>query len=523
LLYLFEDYTLDTDRRELRRGRALVALTPQVFDLLEYLIRNRERVLSKDDLIASVWRGRIVSESALNTRISAARSAIDDTGEEQRLIRTLPRKGVRFVGVVREEQKPGAMITAGAVLETPTSVLSLPDRPSIAVLPFTNLSGDPKQDYFADGIVEEIITALSRLRWLFVIARNSSFTYKDRPVDVRQVGRELGVRYVMEGSVRKSANRVRISGQLIDASTGAHIWADRFDGAMEDIFDLQDQVTASVVGAIAPKMEQAEIERARRKPTANLDAYDYYLRGLAKVYQATKPANDDALGLFYKAIELDPNFASAYGVAAWCYTWRKRHGWMADRTKEVAETARLALQAVESGKDDAIALAMGGFALAFTAGEIEDGAALIDRALILNPNLAAGWLLSGWVNLYLGEHEITIERATHAIRLSPLDPFTFLAYTIIGGAHLFAGRYDEASWWAGKALREHANWAGAVRVTAVSHALAGRLDQAHKAMARLRQIDPTLRVSDLRHMFPLRRSEDLARFEEGLRKAGLPE
>jgi len=244
---------------------------------------------------------------------------------------------------------------------------------------------------------------------------------------VKQVGRELGVRYVLEGSVRKSANRMRITGQLIDASTGGHIWADRFDGAIEDIFDLQDQLTANVVGAIAPKMEQAEIERARRKPNANLDAYDYYLRGLAQVYQATMHANDDALRLFYKAVELDPNFASAYGMAAWCYAWRKMNGWMVDRAEERAAAARLALQAVQLGKEDAIALSMGGFALALVMGEVEDGAAFIDQALILNPNLATGWLLSGWVNTWLGEHEVTIDRAKRAIRLSPLDPFISFA------------------------------------------------------------------------------------------------
>jgi len=261
---------------------------------------------------------------------------------------------------------------------------------------------------------------------------------------------------------------------------------------------------------------------ARCKPTANLDAYDYYLQGLAKIYQATKDANGDALRLFYKAVELDANFASAYGMAAWCYAWRKMNGWMADRAKEIAETARLARQAVELGKDDAVALTMGGFALAFVVGEVEEGAAFIDRALILNPNLAAGWLLSGRVNIYLGNPEVTIERATRAIRLSPLDPFTFLAYSLIAGAHMHAGRYDEASSWAEKGLWQQPN-ASSARTAAASHALAGRLDQAHKAMARLREIDPTLRVSDLRHMFPFRRPEDLARFEEGLRKAGLPE
>jgi TolB-like protein len=359
LLYRFADFALDTARRELRRGTHLVPIAPQVFDLLEYLIKNRHRVVSKDDLIAAIWGGRVVSETALSTRINVLRCAIEDTGKEQHLIRTLPRKGMRFVGIVHEAQEPETPVAAGTVAQ-PKPALTLPDRPSIAVLPFTNMSNDPEQEYFADGMVDDITTALSRLRWLFVIARNSSFTYKGRPADVKQVGRELGVRYVLEGSVRKSSNRVRITGQLIDASTGAHIWAERFDGAIDDIFVLQDQVTASVVGAIAPRMEQAEIERANRKPTENLDAHDYHLQGMARVYQATKQANSDALRLFSKAIELDPNLASAYGAAAWCYAWRKMSGWMANPGKEIAETARLGLRAVELGKDDAIALSMGG-------------------------------------------------------------------------------------------------------------------------------------------------------------------
>jgi TolB-like protein len=522
LLYLFEDFVLDTDKCELRRGAVVVRIAPLAFDFLEFLIRNRERVLTRDDLIASIWNGRIVSESAMSTCTNAARSAIDDTGGDQRLIRTLPRKGLRFVGAVREMRKSEALVAADATTEQSRRALSLPDKPSIAVLPFTNLTGNPGEDYFADGMVEEIITALSRLRWLFVVARNSSFTYKGRPVDVRQVGRDLGVRYVLEGSVRKAANQVRITGQLLDASTGAHIWADRFDGAIEHIFELQDQVTASVVGAISPKIEQVEIERARRKPTENLDAYDYYLQGTAKVHQATKHANGDALRLFHKAIELDPNFASAYGMAAWCYSWRMMNGWMADRATEIAETARLALQAVHLGKEDAVALTMGGFALVRVVRELEDGAAFIDRALVLNPNLAAGWLLSGWVNLYLGEPDVTIERAMRAMRLSPLDPFTYLASTAISSGHFFAGRYDEACFWAEKGLREQANWACAARMVAASHALAGRLDQAHKAVVCLRQIDPTPRVSDIGQQ-PYRRPEDVARYKEGLRKAGLPE
>ena len=435
--------------------------------------------------------------------------AAEDLGEQRLKNIAQP---VRVYRVSREE---------GARKSTPA--LTLPDKTSIAVLPFQNMSGDPEQEYFADGMVEEIITVLSRFRHLFVIARNSSFTYKGRAVDVKQVGRELGVRYVLEGSVRKAANKVRITGQLIDSSSGTHLWADRFDGSLEDIFDLQDQVAASVVGAIAPKLEQAEIERAKHKPTESLDAYDYYLRGIASVHQATRDANSEALRLFYKAIELDPNFASAHGMAAWCYAWRKLNGWMADREVETAETARLARRGAELGKDDAVALSMGGLALAFVVGEVEDGAALVERALALNPNLAMAWLLSGWVKMYLGEREVVIERAAHAIRLSPRDPFTFLAYTVIGSGHLFAGRYDEASSWAENALREQPNWAVAARIVAASKALAGRLDEAQKAMARLRQLDPALRVSHLKALIPFRRAEDLARYEEGLRKAGLPE
>ena len=265
--YIFENYAFDTDRRELHHGADVVAVTPQVFDLLDYLIRNRERVVSKDDLIDAIWNGRIVSDAALTTRLNAARTAIGDSGEEQRLIKTLPRKGFRFVGTVREAQEPAEAAAADNPVQPPRPALTLPDKPSIAILPFTNLSSDPEQDYFADGMVEDIITALSRFKALFVIARNSSFNYKGRTVDVKVVGRELGVRYVLEGSVRKAANRVRITGQLVDTATGAHLWADRFDGGLGDIFDLQDQVTESVVGAIAPAVERAEIERAKRKPT----------------------------------------------------------------------------------------------------------------------------------------------------------------------------------------------------------------------------------------------------------------
>jgi TolB-like protein len=524
----FEDYSLDFDRRELMRGSEPISVGPQVFDLLVYLVNNREHVVSKDELFEAVWSGRIVSESTLTSHINAVRKAIGDSGEQQRLIRTVSRKGFRFVAKVSEPLSDGGSSSPqsfGIAGETPKSVqtLALPEKPSIAVLPFRNWSGDPEQEYFAEGMVEDIITALSRIRWLFVIARNSSFIYKDRTVDVKQVGRELGVRYVLEGSVRKAANRVRIAGQLIEASTGTHLWTDRFDGTLEDIFDLQDQMTSSVVGAIAPTLEQAEIERAQSKRTESLDAYDYFLRGMANVHQATTAANDDALRLFYKAIEIDPKFASAHGMAAWCYIWRKLNGWTIDRTQENIEGARLAKRAVEFGKDDAVALSRGGHALVWFARDFDGGAAFIDRALALNPNLAAAWYLGGWVRAYRGELDLAIEQHARAMRLSPLDPALYNMQNGTAFAHLLAGRYTEASFWAQKALHEQANFPAANRILAASKALAGQLGEAQQALARVQQLDPLLRISNLSEVLPLRRPEDLARFTEGLRKAGLQE
>jgi TolB-like protein/class 3 adenylate cyclase len=410
-------------------------------------------------------------------------------------------------------------------LRVDDAALTLPDKPSIAVLPFTNLSSDPEQEYFADGMVDDIITALSHFKALFVIARNSSFTYKGRAVDVKQVGRELGVRYVLEGSVRKAANRVRITGQLVDTATGAHLWADRFDGGLGDVFDLQDRVTESVVGAIAPAVEKAEIERAKRKPTESLDAYAIYLRGLARFYQfAGRQVNDEALRLFNSAIEIDPDFASAYARAAACYAYARGNGWISVTPNEIAEVTRLAQRAVGLGKDDAMALAASGWALAFVVRDLEAGAGLIDRALVLNSNLAEAWFYGGWVKNYLGEPEPAIERFARAIRLSPLDPRVTAARAGTAHAHFFLGRYDEAASWAAMALQDNPDYQPGLRIAAASNAMAGRPEQAHQAVARLRQVNPALRVSTLKDVVgPYRRAEDLSRFEEGLRQAGLPE
>ena len=403
------------------------------------------------------------------------------------------------------------------------SPLPLPDRPSIAVLPFQNMSGDPEQDYFADGIVEDIITALSRFKSLFVIARNSSFTFKGKAVDIKKVGQELGVRYVLEGSIRKAGGRVRITGQLIDAASGTHLWADKFDGSLEDVFDLQDRITMSVVAAIAPKLDQAEIERSKRKPTEKLDAYDYYLRGLAVVEGATKDENEEALRLFYKAIEIDANFALAHAMVARCFTLRKANGWMADVAKESAETAKLARRAAELGRDDAAVLSRAGYALARVVFEPEEGADLIERALALNPHLSSAWQFGGLLKAFRGEAETAIEHLAHAMRLSPLDPSLYSMQTATALAHFVAGRYDESVLWAEKASREDPNFLPAIRIIATSAGNSGQLERAQKAAKRMLEIDPAFRVSRLTDHVPLRRPDDLARYAEGLRRAGLPE
>ncbi len=519
MLLRFGDCALDRDRRELRRASAAVPIGPQVFDLLLYLVENRDRVVSKDDLLGAVWQGRIVSESTITSHINAARTAIGDSGQEQKFIRTIARKGFRFVADITETPTSPA-----SDLEPfpPARRLPLPDKPSIAVLPFANMSGDAEQDYFADGMVEDIITALSHIRWLFVIARNSSFTYKGQAHDVTQVGRDLGVRYVLEGSVRKAANRVRITGQLVDAETGGHLWAERYEGALDDVFELQDRITASVVSAIAQELERAEIERAKRKPTENYDAYDYFLRGMAGFHAGARENIDQAVSCFRNATKLDPDYASAYGMAAWCLFWRRLNGWTTDPAQDTAEGARLARLAVDLGKTDAVALTRGGHALAHFTRDLDIGIDFLDKALVLNPNLAAAWFLGAYLRIWRGEPEEAITRFEHAMRLSPLDTEMFRMQSGVAMAHLLAGRFDDACTWAEKAFRDTRFVLPATTIAA-SCALAGRMDEAQRAMADVRRLDPTLRLATLDAWLPFHRLEDFKLFADGLRKAGLPE
>ncbi|MDX8495976.1 BTAD domain-containing putative transcriptional regulator [Mesorhizobium sp. VK22B] len=407
--------------------------------------------------------------------------------------------------------------------ELPRPAVSVPEKPSIAVLPFQNMSGDAEQDYFTDGVVEEITTALSHVNWLFVIARNSAFAYKGQAVDVTRVGRELGVRYVLEGSVRKAGSRLRVAGQLVEAAAGTSLWADRFEGDVSEIFELQDLVASSVIGAISPRLEQAEMARAKRKPTESLDAYDHYLRGMTSLYRWTREGLDEALPQFYKAIELDPDFAAAQGAAAWCYFWRMANGWMTDRHQETAEVARLVGNVAIHGKDDAVALAFSSVALGYVIGDYEAGSALADRALVLNPNCATAWSASGYLKACYGDPDIAIEHLSRARRLSPLDPLTFFMQTFTAFAHFVAGRYDAAWPLAEAASRAQPYYLTGLRVAAASNAMAGRQNAASKHIARSRQLDPELTLSNLKHRVGPIRPAYFTKYFEALRLAGLPE
>ena len=517
--FLFGDYALDTDRRELRRQVDLVPVEPQVFDLLAYLIANRDRVVSKDDLIASVWGGRIVSESALTSRLNAARSTIGDSGEAQRFIRTLPRKGIRFVGTVREEQRRADTSTAAPAEPS----FALPERPSIAVLPFANVGGEPEHEYFADGMADEIITALSRCNWLFVIARNSSFSYKGKAVDVRQIGRELGVRYVLEGSVRRGGNRLRFTGQLIDATSGASIWADRFDGEMNDVFDLQDRFTESVVAAIEPKLQLAEIARVRTKPAGNLDAYELVLRAQQLVYEFTEQSLTAALGCLEQALAIDSSYAQAMALAAYCYAERRLQGWTQDMPSEIAAGVRLALRAVELGIGNGNVLWMAGFAVWHCTLDAARAKDLAYRSLALNPNSASALATAAWIEATTGQVAKGLELFDRAERLSPRDPRGWVIAIGFATAYLAEGKFDRAITYAEKALVQNPRSAVALRILAASLAHVGQMDRAAALMQDVLKIDPQLTVSKMRARLPFMHDRLWTVYADGLRRAGLPE
>jgi len=525
LIYQFADCSLDVERQELRRGAELVDVEPQVLDLLQYLIRNRERLVSKDDLIEHVWHGRIVSESTLTSRITAARQAIGDSGDQQRLIRTIARKGIRFVGEVGSDQSSsaGGSTTSAISFSLDAMEPRLPDKPSIAVLPFINLSGDPEQGYFADGMAEEILTALSHCNSLFVIARNSSFTYKGKAIDVRQVGRDLGVRYVLEGSVRRSGDRLRLSVQLIDATSGAQIWADRFDGGTNDVFELQDRIAENVVAVIEPNVQLAEIERMKRKPVANLDAYDLLLRAQQLEYEFTQESLDTALRCLEQALMIDPNYAQAMASAAYCYAERTQQGWMKDHARETAEGIRLAARSVELANNDPNVLWMAAYAARQLSMNAQLAKELAYRSLQLNPNSAIALATTGWIEAILNEPAKALDHLRRADRLSPRDPRTWFIATGMGMAFYIADQFDEAIVWLRRALAQNPRSTIALRLLAASFTRLGQKDLASEAIREVLRIEPHLTISILRARFQVLDKNIWEKFSEDLRRSGLPE
>jgi TolB-like protein len=518
--FLFSDHTLDTDRRELRRDREVLSVEPQVFDLLVYLVQNRDRVVSKDDLIASIWDGRIVSESTLTSRINATRTAVGDNGKEQKLIRTVARKGLRFVGDVRESLNGvNVALAADPTEDAPLQPMLSTDRPSIAVLPFTNMSGDPEQDYFSDGISEDIITALSRLRWFLVMSRNSSFVYKGKAVAMKQVAEELGVRYVVEGSVRRSGEQVRITAQLNDVNTGSQIWAEHYDRDLIDVFAVQDDITESLVAAVEPQLYAAESFRARRKPPDSMDAWDLVMRALSYYWRVTPQDIEIAQGLLEKAIAIDPNYGQALGVLATSQTFCAHMGW-ADMATTTAKAERAALAATLADSEDPWAHHALACVYLLTR-RFHDSLSEFELALQLNPSFSLAQGYYGLALAYCGHWEEADLAAQRALRLSPRDPFSGLYVGIAGYAQYLGGNYDEAIRLAREAIRQRSDFVGAHRVLTAAAGMAGYTDAASAALQELRRVQPNISLSWIATQMPVEHENDMAHYLEGLLRAGL--
>jgi TolB-like protein len=529
LRFLFGDHVLDTARRELCRGGERIALEPQVFDLLDYLLKNRERVVSKDDLLASVWGGRIVSDATLDSRIAAARRAIGDSGAAQSLIRTFARKGVRFVGEVREETNSAALAPEMAA-EPGTAAIPggarSPPLLSIVVLPFTNLSNDPDQEYFAGGLTDDLTTDLSRIANSFVISRNTAFTYRNKSIDTKQIGRELGVRYVLEGSVRRLGNQVRVNTQLIDAETDAHLWAERFNGDTSDLFALQDEITSRIANSLG--VELIAVEAAR--PTEHPDALDYILRGRAATYKPPSRENfDETISLFERALALDPRSSEAQSYLAIELTARVLEGMADTAAADIARAEGLAGTALAASPRSGLAHFAKGQVLR-TQHRYAEAIPEYEMALAFNRYEMGAYAPLGWCKLHTGSIDEVIPLAEQAIRLSPRDPLIGGWYSQTGAVHLLLSRTSDAIVWFEKA--RHANPVIPIvhAHLASAYALKGETEYAVAELAEARRLsgdDRYASISRLKAVGFLGIAKIRAFYEAtyfaGLRKAGMPE
>ena len=517
--FIFADYLLDTERRELSCGANLISVEPQVFDLLAYLLANCDRVASKDDLIASIWNGRIVSDSTVTSRINAARKAIGDSGEIQKLIRTIPRKGFRFVGEVGTEGSGAPPVPSLDKSSESKTLPPLPDRPGIAVRPFKNMTGDPQQDYFSDGISEDIITALSKLRWFFVIARNSTFTYKGKSVHLKQIGEELGVGYVVEGSVRKDGGRVRITAQLNDVSSGRHIWAERYDRNLADVFAVQDDITEAIVAAIEPHLYAAENFHAQRKPPDSMVAWDLVMRALSHYWRLTREDCLVAQALLEKAISIDPNYSQALGLLATSHTVGAHMGWEDNAiAAKIAERAAQTAILADSGDPWAH------YALACVymyAQRFDDSRAEFEWALRLNPNFSLALCYCGLLFFYCGRAEEAELATTRALRLNPRDPLSAVYFGAAAGAQFIKRNYKEAVRLAREAVRQRPDFPASHRILTAAAGMAGDDDAARAALQELRRVQPDVSLGWIVKRIPFQHEAERQHYVEGLRRAGL--
>ena len=523
MIYRFGPCRLDTDRLEYWRGPDSIAVEPQVFELLVYLIENRDRVVSKDDLIASVWAGRIVSDATLSSRINAARRAVDDDGKEQAVIRTFPRRGFRFVAeVFAETDASAADHSLTDVSPAIPGSLQLPENPSIVVLPFKNLSDDAEQEYFSDGITEDITTALSSIRWLFVIARNSAFAFKEQSRDVREVASELGVRYVLEGSVRRFGDRVRIAAQLVDGTSGRQVWGNRYDHTLADIFDVQDRLTETIIGAIEPELGRAEQQRARSKKTDNLDAWDIYQQGMWHLYRRGKADLANAHACFDKALALDPQLSVALTGAVDAYYYEIVLGHADNAAESRISALELARQALAIDPDDAaVHNAMGKARIVRR--EHDEAIPDLELALELNPSLAWAHYGMGAAMIFSGRApDHTIKHIQRAIRLSPRDAHMSSFMVRMADAFLAKRDYAAAVDWARKALREPGfQWSRyTVLLSALGHM--GDMDAGQRILDELHAQRPDISVQFVQDWHLYMKNETFAHYLDGLRAAGMP-
>jgi len=521
MIYRFADCELDTTTFELRCGGAARDVQPQVLELLRYLIENRDRMVTKDELFDEVWSGRIVSESALSSRIKAARQAIGDDGGTQRLIRTVHGRGFRFVAEIENSGTADDNISAAPASRTDVDVCP-GDRPSVAVLPFVNMSGDPEQEYFSDGITEDIITALSKYRWFFVTARNSSFSYKIKDVTVRQIAAELGVRYVLEGSVRRADSRVRITCQLIDARNGTHIWGEHYDGDLTDIFALQDEITSSIVSALGPELTSAEQARARTSRPENLAAWDYHLRGMWHTWRYTRADGQKAVENFERAIAVDPELSSAYAGLSLVLSLQVLMGWITETSAALQRARQTAETALRLDPKDAFPhIVMGRIFTLY--GEHENALTELYMARDLNPNFALTHFGLAFTLTWFGRAEEALEHVERAIRQSPNDPVRWSFEMIKGTALWWSGRLNDAVPILAQA-RRHANadfWPSAS--AAVTLVDLGDQRAAQDAIAEAVRKRPELTVAAVDQMMAAASSELRLRYLENLRRVGLQE